>query len=275
MTTIRDPTQPPPPPAAPAMPTPQTTKPDGNVFSRLFRRGDKLPRWTKGLYDIGRGDREKLARLEEVYGTQFRNVEELWICIAEDPSLNIEEVAGEIGIDKATFLNFLVTDYTANRLPAKLKRHTLDIVVSVVVLVLALSAVNAFTHLSQPSSPLSVDLVVAARDLRAGTMLRSGDLSITNRVAGTSYFTATDDVRGLVLTRNINRGGAIQYQDVLRAQLIAAQDILSGTTIPSNSVVISWTTYLPNSIVDAKDAVNHQALRPIPNGQIIQQEFVR
>jgi flagella basal body P-ring formation protein FlgA len=61
---------------------------------------------------------------------------------------------------------------------------------------------------------------------------------------------------------------------VLRAQVIAATDISSGTLIARTAISYTWSVYQPGAALQVEQVVGHRALQNLRVGEVIRSTFV-
>jgi SAF domain len=235
-----------------------------------------------------------VAKLEHITVEETQNlrvaginsVEELWTRIGEDLSKGVEDIAAQTGIDQARLMNALIAEAASEvrrrrgsgfeRYWFSLKRHLLDVVLIAGLIILIILALRAGGVLANLRSPLGLHdfVLVAARDLNSGRVLRSGDLRSARLDSHDDYFNSGDQIEGLVLAQRIPRSKPLRYGDVLRFQVVAATDISSGTIIEKSSIKMEWSPYEPSALIQLDKAVGSKTRQAIRSGGVILSEFI-
>lgn len=117
-------------------------------------------------------------------------------------------------------------------------------------------------------------VVLTSRDLREGHVLRADDLYLAQLASDENLFTSPTQLEGLILGQNVSRGQLLHFEQVLRLQTVAIEEIPSGTIITDHSVAVVWSPYRADALLIAQDATGHKALRTLRKGEVVLKELV-
>jgi Flp pilus assembly protein CpaB len=122
---------------------------------------------------------------------------------------------------------------------------------------------------SSPTHRESV--VVAARDLESERVLRAGDLSqVQLTKIGDNYVTEDlSKLTGWVLVHDIAPGEPIRFEDILRPQVVATQDLASGMVITPDAVSLAWKPYDPDAVDEVDKVACYKAKYPIQRSKVV------
>jgi hypothetical protein len=140
-------------------------------------------------------------------------------------------------------------------------------------LVLGLRATGMLGALPHPLG-LRDKVLIAARDLKSGSALRSSDLSEALLPPGDDYFKGADKLDGLVLARNLSGRKPLRHGDVLRPQVRANRDIPADAPIEKEALDLVWSPYQPGAALRLEDVSAHRSKQPLRKDAIILSEFI-
>lgn len=140
-------------------------------------------------------------------------------------------------------------------------------------LALGLRAEGMLGGLPQPLG-LRDKILIAARDLKSGSTLRSGDLSEALLPSRDDYFPADAKLDGLVLARNISLQKPLRHEDVLRPQVVAVRDIQAGAPVEKDAVTLVWTPYQTGAALKLEEVTGRPAKQHFRKDSIILSEFI-
>ena len=251
------------------------------VLAALYTGASAIER----LEDI---DEREAANLR---GRNITTINELWAQLGEDFDHGIDRVSAQASIDRRRLLELLVARsvreaeardaWLLKRFWRGLKRSRVEIFLFVGILLVAMlfvkalvpRAASAFARLPEPLGP-NGPVIVTARDLALGHVLQGGDLYEAQLSLGGDIITSADQLIGAVLAQSIPRGKPLHYADVLRPQVVAASDIVSGTIIASDAISMTWSPYHPGAATQLDQVAGMIAHYPIRRGGVVSIAFV-
>ena len=158
----------------------------------------------------------------------------------------------------------------------RIAKHVPDALVALVVLGLLALTLRAAGGLNRLPAPwgLPDKVAIAGQDLSANHVLQQGDLHMASLPRGTTSFTSTDLLQGLVLAHSVSRLQPLRFADVLRLQLVATTDISSGATLAAGAVALRWSPFSPPAELAVGPVVGHHALRALYSGSVVTRDAI-
>lgn len=139
---------------------------------------------------------------------------------------------------------------------------------AVLLMALALRGIGLLKNLPEPFG-LRNRVLVTARDLKEGQVLKADDFYSALLSPKDEYFKLTDHLEGFKLSRSLSSQRPLRHRDVVRLQVLAKIDILAGALIKAEDVEAKWTIYQPDVLVDVKQVANSKARYNIQQGTVI------
>ena len=154
---------------------------------------------------------------------------------------------------------------------SELARHLPDLLIVAVVVVLAIISVRAAGRLSILPSPWNLPdrVAIASHDLAANQVIEQGDLYLATLPRGTSSFTSTALLQGLVISHTVTRLQPLRFADVLRLQVVATSTITAGTSILTGSVALQWSPFSRTAELALNGVVGHKSSRALYAGSVV------
>ncbi|HRQ38316.1 MAG TPA: SAF domain-containing protein [Chloroflexota bacterium] len=115
---------------------------------------------------------------------------------------------------------------------------------------------------------LSDNVVIAAKNLEAGHIITSQDLSQA-RISATDFFPNVSELEGLKVTNTLAKGDIIEYTDIARKQVVAINDISQGTILYTDLLTTTWTTYHPEAVLAIDEVIGFATSYDIQGGDIL------
>lgn len=212
--------------------------------------------------------------------------DELWARVGLDSDTGLADFSEAAGIPQAELLDLLGRqakwefEKRGGRKPARfiraVKRHWLDVAVSLAVLTLLLlflRATGLFRVFPYPVG-LSGHVLVTARELEPGRVLGEGDLTAARLPREYYHFDEAANVRGLVLAKGLKLGEPLRHEYLMRLQVIAAKDLPAGTILSCHDFVYAWTPYHAEAALDYGPLVEGRLNRALAKGQVVEPKFV-
>jgi hypothetical protein len=231
--------------------------------------------------DIGKLPHITADEIRSLQQAGIHTVDEFWARIGEDLSKGVASIATETGINSTRLMNVLIAEVKSEVRRREgsgfesywlsVKRHLLDAVLIVGFIILIILVLRAGGALANLRSPLGLrgSVLVAARDLNSGRVLRSGDLRSARLDFHANYFKSSDQIEGLILAKGVPRSKPIRHGDVLRFQVVAATDLPSGTVIEQSAVKMEWSAYDPDALIQMDKVVGSKTLQAIRRGEVV------
>ena len=233
------------------------------------------------------------AEITQLANQQITSLTALWERIGKDFDHGLDEVAGATGIDVARLRGVLAhkakRDFDLvgeslgkpqavwrTRTTHALERHWLEIAGAALILLtlfLILRAAGLMGRLPAPFG-LRERVVVAARDLDAGAVIRQGDLFTSRMSSHEDYFHELTELNGLILAQAVHKQRPLRYSDVRRLQVVAKSDIPGGKTITAEDVQLDWTPYQRGAFEHEEEVKNQVARKAIRKGDVVLSDFV-
>ncbi len=157
------------------------------------------------------------------------------------------------------------------------RRHLLDWILLLGLFSIGFLTLRASGVLSNYAPPfgLSENVIVTRRDLKAGSVLHvDRDVSSARLPLRSNYFTATNELEGLILSQDVSAQKPLRTENLLRLQLVATKDIPKGETIAKDAVALAWSTYHAKALLSPASAVDHEARLAVPKDNVISMEDV-
>ena len=174
----------------------------------------------------------------------------------------------ELEVEEGNFFSWPEEQVTSPRRPnASLRANWLEAIIILGVIVLAVLTLRALGWLPRPLDP-GDPILIAARDLDAGTVIREADL-VGARFGATDAFTDTSQLHGLLLANALEKGGIVRRSDVVRLQAVASKDIPVTTLFTRDNLTVTWSAFQPNAVLDKARLVGHKALGDVRSGQVV------
>jgi flagella basal body P-ring formation protein FlgA len=232
------------------------------------------------------------AEVRDLRKDGIKTPDDLWARVSENYGPQLKEVSERTGVSRTKLEDLLAAEEgratefkegglgEALRLWLKrLRRLPLGLEGSMFVLLLlvVLFLFRAIEVRESLPSPIGLQsrVLVARRDLKAGTALKPEDFDAAYLVSGEGYVPATEQLAGYFLTRDIAWGKALGFTDVKRQQLVAAKDIPAETTLGAGLVNPAWTPYQANALTELGQVEGRTSRHPIPSGSVVLFDYVK
>jgi hypothetical protein len=211
------------------------------------------------------------------------HADKLWALVGEDAEQGLDDLAKKLGIPRETLIQILMEQGKREaggggiKVWSSLKRHGLDLAVisaAFLVLFLSLRAAGCLAVLRQPIG-LQDEVVVANKTLEAGRVLQTEDLTHARMIRRHNHFGSADELKGLILTKQVGLGAPFHAEEVLRLQIVARRDIPSGTILSCDDLSYDWTPHQRDAVVLLGTLLNGRVMHPLRAGEVIQTKFVQ
>lgn len=111
--------------------------------------------------------------------------------------------------------------------------------------------------------------LLTAREMRKDHVLAAADVYAVEVPRSRDVFTEEIQVAGLVLAHDLLPNKPLQYSDVLRPQVVAANDLDTDTVITREAVSLDWTVYDPQAALTFEQVLGRNLSSPVKKGQIV------
>ncbi|MBV9957627.1 MAG: hypothetical protein JO360_04365 [Acidobacteria bacterium] len=115
--------------------------------------------------------------------------------------------------------------------------------------------------------------IIAPSELRAGHKLERKDLVVAKVSPGKDYFTDPGELDGLIISKDLPAGRPVQFQDVLRLQLVATKELPPGTVITNDNSSPAWSTYQQGALISPGEAHELKVYREVKAGEVLLSKF--
>jgi flagella basal body P-ring formation protein FlgA len=219
---------------------------------------------------------DEVVRLHQ---QRITTTQDLWKQLGRDPEHGIAHVAATTRIEPTRLLQLIreVAIAEARRCGSPwLVRHTMDVAIALACVLAVVLVLRAAGRLPLLPAGLAVTgrVPVAALPLRAGAIVRAGDIAEVPLPMQPSYVRDKGLLVGTMLQRGVRARQPFRSTDLLRPQVVASTDIASNTVVPLTALAMAWTTYIPSGLTKIEDAVGKRTLIAVRKGQTLESAFL-
>ena len=205
----------------------------------------------------------------------FETTEKLWEELGKDRG-GVFLKLGNAGLsyDRMRAVVSAAADVSTWR--SRVAKHVPDALVAFLALGLLALTLRAAGGLNRLPAPwgLPDKVAIAGQDLAANHVLQQGDLHMASLPRGTTSFTSTDLLQGLVTAHAVSRLQPLRFADVLRLQVVATTDITSGATLTTGAVTLRWSPFSPPAELAVGPVVGHHTLRALYSGSVVTRDAI-
>ncbi len=214
----------------------------------------------------------------------IEKVEGFWRRVRQGGDNAVRQLGNDTGIEEDRLTEILSAQGDPDHRVAGYVMPALSL------LALGLLALAALAGVCQLRSDAKV--VIAARELESGHVLRSVDLSSASLRRGEDYFTSSEvaptvmsgtppavacskSLEGAILARDITVGRPLRHTDVLCPQVVAAKDLSIGDVIAKDAVKAAWSPYEPQAALNVNQVIGHPLRRAIRKDQVVREDYLQ
>jgi len=226
---------------------------------------------------------------KSLLGGDIKNLDDLWYFIGQEPANGLAVLAWLKGLQTEQIVTAMAAQgvresqlkevSNLKRFRLRLNQYWLEVGLCVGLLFLIMLGFRAFGYLDFLPSPVGLPdrIVVAARDLVPGQVLRSNDLYTARLQRHVDYFvTPTVYPEGLILSQRapVSQFRPIKFEDVLRLQVVAKRDIIKSAKFVPEDLMVTWSPYQPDALTNPQQVLNLFSRYDIPGGAVVSCKFL-
>jgi hypothetical protein len=223
-------------------------------------------------------DRLRTIEFEEVAifrKHHFDTTEVLWEKLREDQKDVTKKLADE-GVSHDRIYTLFAAAAESRSWRYRAEQHVPDAILVVVALALIALLVRGLGGASRLPSPwgLSERVTIAVRDLPANHVLEPEDMERALLPRGTTSFTSTNQLTGLVTAHSVSRLQPLRFADVLQLQVVATTDIPRGAMVAAGEVALRWSPFSPIAERELSPVVKHTTRRALLAGSVVTSDTI-